>query len=402
MKPVEYDVYLCCRHADDGGMVSEVVAGLARLGFRVLVPGRGSGTQPGLDRLAAIEQAPDFLLLSAPALSGAPADGADPRAADLAHAFKARRNILVLADPAHADPLAAAEPPGRPRLAAWQRVTFDHAHSRESIALVGHRLVSSSEVEDRRFMRTVKRAAAAVALMLAVAVALRAVPAGVKWWNRPKAPAPVPRYVLYWTATGQRMVNGQWISFPVADGASVAGGDQIRLAFSPGSDGFAYVVARDTQGGISVLCPGVTLRGASRVRAGAVYQVPGDGRWLNVDPRAGLAAIYLFGGHEPLENLEELVDEADGPGTHAARSELLASTLAGLLDGRHAAVPRPVRTRAGREVVDGLASAPPPPAWPSMVTGSPSAPGISATQTGLLSAVVEITLGPETRLRHRE
>ena len=114
MTPVEHDVYLCCRDGEDRGMVSAVADGLSRLGFRVVVAGRDPGAANGPGRLAAIEKAPDFVLLSSPASAAPPGGGTDPRAADLAHAFKTRRNIIVLADPAHADPLAAAEPPGRP------------------------------------------------------------------------------------------------------------------------------------------------------------------------------------------------------------------------------------------------------------------------------------------------
>ena len=395
MTASEHDVYLCCREDGDPGMVSEVASGLVRLGFQVHVSGRGPGAEQGPARRAAIEKASDFVLLSAPPSAGVPDGAADPRAADLAHAFKARRNILVLADPAHADPLAAADLPGRPKLAAWQRVTYDRARTRESIALVAHRLVSSSEVEDRRFMRNVKRAAAAVAIMLVVAVALRAVPAAVKWWTRPTAPPPLPRFTLYWTAFGQRLQNGQWTAFPVTDGSVVAGGDQVRLVFSAGSDGYAYVVARDPQGGLSLLFPGATVRGASRVRAGSVYHAPGEGQWFTVDARAGLAAIYLVAGHDPLENLEELAEESDERTSPAARLELLSSTVAGLLDGRHAAVPRPVRTRKGREIVDGLAPAPIPDAWAATLPKGSALTNPPAIQTGLLSTVVEIRVRSE-------
>ena len=392
MTPVEHDVYLCCRDAEDPDMVSEVANGLTRLGFRVGVAGRDPGAASGPGRLAAIEQAPDFVLLSSPAPAGPPGTGPDPRAADFAHAFKTRRNILVLADPAHADPLAAAEPPGRPKLAAWQRVAYDRGRVRESIALVAHRLHSSSEVEDRRFMARVRAAAVTVAILLVVAVASRAVPAALKWWNRPTAPPPLPRYVLYWAAYGQRLENGRWTPFPVTDGTAVAAGDQIRLMFGVGSDGYAYVVIRDAQGGVSVLYPGATVRGASRVQAGSVYQVPGDGPWFPVDSQADLAAIYLIAGHDPLENLEELAEEGDGGLTPGARLELLSSTVSGLLDGKHAAAQRPIRSRAGREVVDGLQPAPPPAGWPAALTGDSGVPRAPATQTGLLSAVVEIRL----------
>ncbi len=322
---------------------------------------------------------PDFVLLSAPA----PADaGADPRPAELAHAFKTRRNIVVLADAANADPVAEARLPGRAKLASWQHVSYDREQSREAIALVAHRLLSSSDVGDRRLMRFTKRAFVALGVVLAIAVASRAVPVAVRWWNRPTAPAPLPRFTLHWTAVGERMENGQWAGFPLADGSAVAAGDRLRVAFSPGSDGYAYVVARDRQNGISLLYPGVTLRGSSRVRAGTVYEAPGDGRWFTVDPRAGLAAVYIVAGHEPLENLEELLEDAEGGGTPAARLELLTSTLAGLLDGKHATAAGPVRTRTGREIDSRLSPALPP-------------RGLSAAQTGLLSTVVEIRLRPE-------
>ena len=394
MTPVEHDVYLCCRDGEDRGMVSAVADGLSRLGFRVVVAGRDPGAANGPGRLAAIEKAPDFVLLSSPASAAPPGGGTDPRAADLAHAFKTRRNIIVLADPAHADPLAAAEPPGRPKLAAWQRVAYDPARSRESIALVGHRLLTSSDVDDRRLMRRVKRAFVALGLVLAIAVASRAVPLAVRWWNRPAAPPPLARFTLYWTAVGQRMQDGQWTALPITDGSAVAGGDRLRLVFSTGSDGYAYVVIRDAQGGVSVLYPGATVRGASRVRAGSVYQVPEDGLWFPVDPQSGLAAIYVFAGHEPLENLEELLEEPESGATPAARLELLTSTLAGLLDGRHAMAQRPFRTRAGREIVDTLIPAPAPALFSSTLSGGSVVTSRPAVQTGLLSTVAEIRLGP--------
>jgi hypothetical protein len=387
MTSVDCDVYLCCRDADDRGMVSAVAEGLRRLGFRVCVAGRDAGTAHGPGRLDAIGKAPDFVLLSSPAAAGPAAAGADPRAAELAHAFKTRRNILILADPAHADGLVSADLPGRPRLAAWQRVAYDPARPRESIALVGHRLVSSSEVEDRGFMRRVKRAAVAVALFLAVAVALRAVPAVVKYWNRPTPPPPLPRFTLYWSAVGQRMQNGSWTAFAITDGSAVSGGDQIRLSFSTGSDGYAYVVARDSRGDLSMLFPGATVRGASLVRAGTRHDAPGSGSWFMVDLQAGLESIYIVAGHDPLENLEELAED-DERMTPAARTDLLSSTIAGLLDGKHTAVPRPIRSRKGREIVDGLAPAPPPAEWPGALAGGQK----PATQTGLLSTVVEIRL----------
>ena len=188
------------------------------------------------------------------------------------------------------------------------------------------------------------------------------------------------------------MQNGERITFPITDGSAVAGGDQIRVSFSTGSDGHAYVVARDSRGGLSMLFPEATVRGASLVRAGARQDAPGSSSWFTVAPQAGLEAIYLIAGHDPLENLEELAEEADERMTPAARTELLSSTIAGLLDGKHTSVARPIRTRKGREIVDALAPAPPPAAWPGPLAGGTGPPPSRATQTGLLSAAVEIRL----------
>jgi hypothetical protein len=168
------------------------------------------------------------------------------------------------------------------------------------------------------------------------------------------------------------------------------------VAFSTGSDGYAYVVARDAQGGLTLLYPGATVRGASRVRAGSVQQAPQGDHWFTVDAASGLAAIYLLAGHDPLENLEELAEETDAGPSPAARMELLSSTIAGLLDGTHAAVPRPIRSRKGREIVDGLESEPPPRVWPAETGQAASAPHQAFLQTGLLSVVVEIRLRVET------
>ena len=101
---------------------------------------------------------------------------------------------------------------------SWRRgsgspMTGDARASRSRLS--AHRLVSSSEVEDRRLMRMAKRAFVALAVVLAAAVALRAVPAAVSYWNRPKAPPPLPRFTLYWTAVAQRVQNGQWAGFPL-------------------------------------------------------------------------------------------------------------------------------------------------------------------------------------------
>jgi hypothetical protein len=129
------------------------------------------------------------------------------------------------------------------------------------------------------------------------------------------------------------------------------------------------------------------------VRAGTVYQAPGEDRWFTVDAQSGLATIYVFASHEPLENLEELLEEPESGVSHAARVELLTSTLAGLLDGKHTAVPRPIRTRGGREIVDSLPPVKPPSVFPATLSNGSAVTSTPSVETGLLSAVAQIRFG---------
>ena len=127
----------------------------------------------------------------------------------------------------------------------------------------------------------------------------------------PDGAAPLPRFTLYWTGRGERMTNGQWAGFPLGDGSAVAAGDRLRLAFSPGSDGTPTWWPEIRQNGISMLYPASPFGGRAVCRPAPADQAPGDGRWFSVDPRAGLAAMDVVAGHEPLEHLEELLDDAD-------------------------------------------------------------------------------------------
>jgi len=395
MKPIAYDVYLCCREPSGHGLVQTVAAGLTRLGFRVFVGDRVPGAAPDEQRLRLIEDIPDFVLLSSPEAGDKGARDPDPLRIEIAHAFKTGRNVLVMADPEHADPLAGARPPGVPPLPPWQRLAYDPGRVRESIALLGYRLLSSSDVEERRLMQTAKQAFIAVGLILLAAVATRAVPAVIEFWNRPKPKPPLPPFSVYSCAFGQRLEAGRWAAFTPGEGSAVSSGDQVRLVFTPSADGFAYVVSKDVRGDVSVLYPTVTMRGASRVGAGRLYDVPAAGSWLSVDGQAGIDTIYLLAGYEPLENLEELVEESDANVDPAVRRDLLNSTLTGLLDGRHAAVRPPVRTRNGQAIVENLPAGPGPAECSATLASGAVVTRRFGAQRGLVSALVEI------RLRHQ-
>ena len=131
-------------------------------------------------------------------------------------------------------------------------------------------------------------------------------------------------------------------------------GDRFRVQFSPSAEGYAYVIVRNSRGELSVLFPAATMRGASRVRPHTIYEAPAGPGWFTVDPSAGIDTIYIVGGYDPLENLEEIVEDGEAELSAAARRDLLDSTVQGLADGRHGSVPSKTWTRSRDPIVRSL------------------------------------------------
>jgi hypothetical protein len=188
----------------------------------------------------------------------------------------------------------------------------------------------------------------------------------------------------------QRQVSGTWSAFKLTDGVQVAPGDRIRLVFVPGSDGYVFVVTTDIGGGVRVLHPDKAVRGLSRVKAGQAYDIPGKDSWVTVDAQTGLSGVFLIGSHDSLENLEELAEETDGEGNPKSRLELLASTLDGLLDGRHAQTRSQVTNRKGQAILRTLGGIRAPERASITLADGSRGEYPFASERGLVSAAVEI------------
>lgn len=385
----EYDVFLASR--DPGSPVAATVAaGLTRLGFRVYVADRSPTAAPLDHQRAFIEEASDFVLVTTAGKSRPEGGGDDRLSAEIAHALETGSNILWISDGTDATP---EEPPfpNLDHLRDWQRIRYNPARSRETVAITSHRLLSAAAVEDRRVGRVATWSTAVAGLLLLAIVASLAIPPLLKAWNRPRALPPLPAFTIHWTGFGQRLNGGgQWAAFDLRNGGVLAAGDQYRLVFSPGSDGHVYVVATDRRGGVRVLFPPVALRGRSRVQAGQTYDVPIDAGWLTVSGQAQLDGLYIIGSHDSLENLEELAEEPDDEGEPKARMDLLVLTLAGLLDGRHAAVPARLWTRSGQVIRQSLPVSPGPGSVAATLNSGARVESPLATERGLVGAAVEL------------
>jgi hypothetical protein len=388
----EFDVFICCADSSSAEMVSTVAAFLRRHGFRVFLEDRSPAGDPDQGRLALAEAIPDFLVLLTPAtveVMGGTGQGVH---LEIARALATRRNVVLVAPAGTPAPRARAFPAELSALAGRTSLTYDPDRLAETLSIIQHSLSSDTSVDDRHLMRRTKRLFIFAALFVLAAASLQVVPALIEVWTRPKPLPPVAPFALYWSGFGQRLVAGGPVSFPLADGVALSGGEQVTVAFSPSADGYAYVIAKDMRGRVSVLFPVETLKGASRVRAGRVYWAPAGTGWLAVDPQAGIDTIYVFASYDPLQNLEELVEEPETPQNAATRGGLVEQTVAGLIDGLHYQFGRRPWIRTMQFVDQGLQPGPGPATFTASFPGGSATTSPATVQRGLVSSLAEIKI----------
>ena len=386
----EFDVFLCCADPSGNDVVATVAGYLRRQGFRVFLEDRSPADAPDERRLALAESVPDFLLLLAPVTIDAM--GVTDRGvhAEIARALATARNVILVTPSDMPAPPARAFPSALSSLRAQKTLAYNPDRLAESLSIIQHSLSSDTTVTDRHLMRRTRRLFIGVAIFVLAAASLQIVPLLVKKLLKPKPLPPVAPFALYWAGFGQRVDASGAVGLPLADGASLAAGDHLTVAFSPSADGYAYVIAKDTRGRVSVLFPAETMKGASRVRAGRTYRAPVESGWLTVDPQAGIDTIYVFAGYDLLQNLEELVEEPETPQNAAARGGLVEQTVNGLIDGRHYQFGRRPWIRNMQFVDQSLKPAPGPATFSASFPGGTSATQPAVTQPGLVSALVEI------------
>jgi hypothetical protein len=391
MQPDEYDVVICYDEQPGSDMPHVVAAGLARRGFRVFDAGHSPVETDGR-RLEIIGETPDLVVI----LTRDSLDRLRSRAGrmhdDLSHALATDRNIVPVYGPGVTPAGEGDIAPGFEWLQKRQPVTFSARAGEQSVAHVAQRLSSHATVDDRKMFREAKWIGSFVGVVLVALVAIAAVGIASRMLVRRIDVRPLPPLVLRWSAFVQRNDNGRWREVVVRDGGPMSAGDQLRLAFSPSADGYAYVFGRDLRGEVHVLFPSRALKAESRVVAGRVYEAPADGSWLPADEASGIERIYVIASYDPIENLESLLDDREE--SAAERQALLDSTVEGLLDGKHGGEPLRIRTRAGRQIVRALD-----PGSSALTASAILESGASVTHTlnqerGLLSAMVELRLAP--------
>jgi hypothetical protein len=366
-----------------------MAAYLSRAGFRVFFE-TDPALRPAVERQAVLESVSDVVLLVPPGGLGSLAGEGSQWHAEVSAALAAGLNIVRVSLAGESAEAAGAVPPGLAGLATQQAVTYDPDRLAESLSVIQHCLSTDSIVADRHMMRRTKRWFIFAGLLVLVGFLAQTIPNVYREWTKPKPPPPVAPMVLYWSGFAERDAAGVAEEFPLVAGASVKGGDRLRVALSTSADGFAYVIGKDTRGRVWVLFPGEALRGASRVRAGRTYHAPVASEWLTVDPEVGLDTLYVFASYDPLQNLEELIEEPETQTTLGARRALVEQTIAGLLDGRHYPAGPRVWIRSTASIDQSLKPGPGPGSFSAPLGTGKTATHSALVVPGLVNALAEI------------
>lgn len=387
MPPAEPDVCVCAPDSGGAALAAEFERGLAAMGFVVAAnPSEVSRDQ----RRRAVANAADAVILLTPDVFTALANPDDPFRIEVMTAVRGGSVVVPVRWPGVVRPPAETLPEDLRALVTQPAIDYDPDKPRASLQRVAHALSSDAEVADRALMRRARRLAWLTAVILLTTVASFVVPAVYRWATTPPPKPPLAPYALHWTGFLQVPGTAADGVAGLTDGVAVPAGSRVALVFATSADGHAYVLGRTRTGDVEVLFPPQAMRGASRVRAGVQYRVPAGEAWLEQGGSRDLISVVLVAGYDPLENLEELVEESETGADAGSRLDLLDSTLAGLLDGQHGSRASSIRTRSGQAIDRRLGV----PAAAGVATvilpgGAPARRPLTL-QSGLVSAAVEL------------
>ena len=98
---------------------------------------------------------------------------------------------------------------------------------------------------------------------------------------------------------------------PVAVTDGFESGDRFTLRVRPTVDAYLYLFVSDTDGGFTLVAPRLEDDGSlpGPAAGGADAQLPATGTSLRLDENPGVERLYLLAAREPLDEVEELLED---------------------------------------------------------------------------------------------
>ena len=104
----------------------------------------------------------------------------------------------------------------------------------------------------------------------------------------------------------------------LGDGSTVRAGQKFKIRVRPNSDCCLYVLLYGSDDQASLLFPHVRIGLSNQVRGGVSYEIPEGAKWYWFDDRPGRETFYVVASYEPLDRLDDILQQMQKAGRQNA------------------------------------------------------------------------------------
>jgi len=161
-----------------------------------------------------------------------------------------------------------------------------------------------------------------VPVMVATSVILVAVTFGIYNLRKPSEPVlEIPTPIIFniiARMSSEPLTRGEspdYREVDVKDGGVLHSGDMFRIKFELREEAYVYLLALDSLGNLSRLFPDKDTELPLKIKPHETYIIPIEDEWLQLDDNTGQETLYLLASTEPIEDIDQRLDELRKSGT---------------------------------------------------------------------------------------
>ena len=95
----------------------------------------------------------------------------------------------------------------------------------------------------------------------------------------------------------------------INEGGVLHSGDLVKIKFEVQEEAYVYLLAFDSKGNLNKLFPSRDTPEPVKFKPGETYSYPEENKWLELDKNTGRETIYLITSKEPIEIMDQKIDE---------------------------------------------------------------------------------------------